>query len=80
MLPTLRGGDGFVEYLGEVAERVAQQRPSVRGLLEALGAAAAADKVGHIMREMERAAPGLAAAFGCYVGMCRPPLVQQPTP
>ncbi len=59
-----------VEYLGEVAERLAEGNPSVRRILEAVRTAGTAHDLWVVMVEMERVAPRLAAAFGCYVGTC----------
>jgi hypothetical protein len=59
------------EFLGQVVEALSTGDTGVARLLEAMRAAAASD-VPWLMSQVEREAPGLAAALGCYVGTCRP--------
>lgn len=58
------------EFLGQIAEEVAA-RPGAAGRLLAAVRGAGAHDVGELMTRMEDEAPGLAAAFACFVGTCR---------
>ncbi len=61
------------EFLGVVVEDLSAREQPVGRLLEAVRAAAATE-VPWLMSQVEREAPGVAAALGCYVGTCRPSL------